>query len=216
MLILQSILKNPFRLAVGVLFLALYVVGDIQAQEATDRQFNPYLSAGLTSSQISGDQLRGFDQLGVNLGLGIELELNSQWRPRMEIQFDQRGSRKNARPDEGDLESYLLRLNYVQVPLSIGYLNGKTGFELGIAPAYLLSLNEENEFGSVEGLGREFKSYDLSGLAGIRYRFHESWELSTRFAQSFIPVRDHGGGATFRLNQGQYNSSVQFSLRFHV
>lgn len=198
---------------VGVLFFTSLTS---KCQESDKILFDVYGSAGVSSSQISGDRLRGFDQLGITGGIGTELQTNDSWKPRLEILFSQVGSRKNARPDEGDFDSYLLRLNYVQVPISMSYITGSTGFELGLAPAYLLSLKEEDENGTVVGLGREFKDYDLGALLGIRYLFAEKWELSTRLVQSVLPVRDHTGSSTFRLNRGQYNTAIQFVLRFHV
>ncbi|NNC82085.1 MAG: PorT family protein [Flavobacteriales bacterium] len=188
----------------------------LSAQVNEGPLFKAYFGAGVTSSQISGDRLNGFDQLGFNLGLGTELQRNAQWRPRLEIIFNQLGSRKNARPDEGDFDSYLLRLNYIQVPLTMSYLSGSTGFELGLAPGYLLSSREEDENGTVLGLGREFKDYDLGLILGIRYAFAERWELGTRLYQSTLAVRDHTGSSTFRLNRGQYSTAIQFILRYSV
>lgn len=209
---IKDIMRIPCLLA-GVLFFCT----SVSAQEDGNSSiFKPYLSLGLTSSQISGDQLSGFEQLGFNAALGTEVELGGQWKPSIELQFDQRGSRKNAKPDKGDYESYKLRLNYVQVPLIMGYLKGKTGIELGLAPGFLLSSSEEDENGSYPLQSREFDTFDLAGLAGIRYRFHDRWELCTRFEQSIIKVRDHSGSSTFRLNQGQYSSAIQFMIRFHV
>lgn len=207
-----DIIKIPCLVA-GVLFLAL----GLSAQNADQRSvFKPYFSLGLTSSQISGDKLSGFDQFGLNAALGTELDLGGQWTPRLELQLDQRGSRLNARPDKGQFQSYLLRLNYVQVPLIMGYTRGSSGLELGLAPGYLLSSREEDENGSYPLQQREFEDLDVAFLAGIRYRFHERWELCTRLEQSVTKVRDHLGSSTFRLNRGQYSTAIQFMMRFHV
>lgn len=144
------------------------------------------------------------------------MDLKGQWQPSIELQLDQRGSRKNSRPDQGDFVFYNLRLTYLQVPIMMGYTKGAAGFELGIAPAYLIQSKEEDQFGTVIGLGRDFKAYDLGGIAGIRYAFHDRWTLASRFNQSVMAVRNHTGNSTFRLNRGQYSSSIQFSLRYHV
>ena len=207
-----KILRGIPCLLAGVLCL-LSIQLSAQEEESI---FIPYAFGGVTSSQVSGDNLSGFDQVGFNVGIGTELQTNDTWKPRLELFFNQLGSRKNSRPDEGDFDSYLLRLNYIQLALSMSYVRGSTGIELGLSPAYLLSFKEEDENGTVRGLGREFEDYDVSGLFGIRYAFSPRWELSTRLQQSIIPVRDHTGSSTFRLNQGQYNTAIQFSLRFLV
>ena len=208
-----SLSKHSYGLALGVF--SFVIISSVQAQDENGF-FRPYASIGVSSSQISGDRLSGFDQLGLAAGLGVEVGRNNDWVPSFELLFNQKGSRKNARPDEGDFDSYLLRLNYVELPLLMNYNTNSTGFHLGLAPAYLISLREENQNGEILGLGRKFDSFDLSLLLGIQYAFAERWELVTRFNQSIIPVREHAGNSTFRWNLGQYNSSIQFMLRFHV
>ena len=209
---LKDMLRIPCLMA-GVLFFSASLSAQVEQGGSI---FKPYVSIGLTSSQISGDNLGGFDQVGFNATIAAEIQVGERWKPSIELQFDQRGSRKNAQPDKGDYESYNLRLNYVQVPLIIGYQREKTGFEFGFAPGYLLSSLEEDENGSYPLQNREFDKLDIAGLAGIRFRFHGRWELCTRFEQSLIKVRDHSGSSTFRLNRGQYSSSIQFMMRFHV
>jgi len=206
--------KGLLLLLLGAFFMALS--SGLYAQEGSDAYFKPYAGLGLSSSQISGDQLAGFNQIGFTAGTGMRIGYNEVWTPHLEILFTQKGSRKNARPDEGDYESYLLRLNYVELPIFMDFVTGKTGFHFGVSPAYLIGIREENQNGEIQGLGREFKAFDLEGLIGIQYRFHPRWELVTRYNQSVIPVRAHQLNSTFRLNQGQYNSSVQFMLRFNV
>jgi hypothetical protein len=205
--------KSLCHILIGAFF--LFLPSYVLAQKNSP-YFKPYASLGLCSSQISGDQLSGFNQIGLSGGYGIKIGHNETWAPRLEIFFTQKGSRKNARPDEGDYNSYFLKLNYVEVPLTLDFAPGKTGFHFGLSPAYLVSATEENQNGEIPGLGREFKSYDLNGILGIQYRFHERWELATRYSQSILPVREHAGNTSFRLNQGQYNSTIQFMLRFNL
>lgn len=210
---LKAFNKDLCQMMIGVF---LFFAPQVSLAQESTAFFQAYASLGLCSSQISGDQLSGFNQLGMTAGTGIRVGRNETWAPHLEILFTQKGSRKNARPDEGDYNSYLLRLNYVEVPLLVDFGPGKTGFHAGLSPAFLVNSREENQFGEIPGIGREFKFFDLNGIIGIQYRFHERWELATRFSQSILPVREHAGNTSFRLNQGQYNSSIQFMLRFSV
>lgn len=205
--------KNLYRYAVGVLFFCGSVLL-ATAQSETNSRFIPEMILGVSSSQVSGDQLAGFDQLGISGGMGIRMETGGHWRPGLDILFTQKGSRKNASPDKGDFESYLLRLNYVQIPIYMSHQKERIGFDLGLSYGQLVSSKEENQNGTVIGLGREFESGEFSGIAGIRYNFAPQWTLTTRLDQSISAVRKHAGAAVFRLNRGQYNTVILFQIRY--
>jgi len=210
---IQVRVERLYRYAVGVLFFcgAFFTVF---AQSETNSRFIPEIIMGVSSSQVSGDQLAGFDQLGLSGGVSVRMETGGHWRPGMDILFTQKGSRKNASPDKGDFDSYLLRLNYIQVPLYMSHQKEHIGFDLGVSYGQLVSSKEENQNGTVIGLGREFESGELSGIAGIRYNFAPQWTLTTRLDQSITAVRKHAGAAVFRLNRGQYNTVILFQIRY--
>jgi hypothetical protein len=52
--------------------------------------------------------------------------------------------------------------------------------------------------------------------------FNLGFSLNSRFDirgslwQSLLPVRDHDGGATYRLNRGQYNTVIALSFLYNL
>jgi len=180
------------------------------------QQFNANIIAGVSTTQISGDQLSGFDKAGILIGGGVSAALNKDWEIEMQMTYMQKGSRKNARPDKNDFEYYLLRLNYFEVPVLFNYTQAdKMRFELGPSFGILLSSFEENQEG--EYIARtNFEDYDLSLSIGMMYSFVENLYINTRFSNSILKVRDHGSGEADRLNKGQYNMVLLFGLKYYI
>lgn len=170
--------------------------------------------AGLAATQISGDRLAGFNKPGLNAGIFTNLTLNEKLKVQLELSYIQKGSRDNANPDKGDFESYLLRLNYVEIPFLLNYrVNKSLSFEAGPYFSYLLGFSEKDFYGDIPG-SRDFYNYDFGVTGGMHFIINENINAVFRGANSIIPVREHKGGGTYRLNRGQYNSVVSLSLYY--
>jgi hypothetical protein len=183
------------------------------------QRFNGGAFFGLNTSQISGDELAGFDKAGLYLGAFANLSGESKpggWQ--IEVGYLEKGSRKLPHPDKGDFYSYRLRLNYVETYISYQYFwRTYLWFEAGPSLGVLVRSSEQvNEGGSASRLdnGEFFDRYDLSLNIGANYRLSETWSLGVRFANSIIPVRPHASGASYILNFGQYNEILSFSFRY--
>jgi hypothetical protein len=40
--------------------------------------------------------------------------------------------------------------------------------------------------------------------------------INIRYSNSILKVRDHSSGATYRMNQGQYNEVLSFTLHYAI
>lgn len=169
---------------------------------------------GLSGSQVSGDYLAGFNKAGVYLGVLAGLNVATDMNLHIEMQFVQKGSRKNARPHIGDFKKYLLRLNYFEIPLVLTY-QGNRYFELegGVAWGYLLR-NTDVEFdenGVMPGKN-PFRKNEISGFVGMNYLLNDNIKVNFRFNNSLTHIREHAGGGTYFLNTGQFNSVLLLGL----
>ena len=97
------------RLLLFIAFLCL--LGAATAQPSTEgRRFIAGLVAGVNLSQIDGDDLVGYDQIGLNAGARVATVLSPRWQLSMELLFSQQGSRKTRNdPPSAALEN--IRLN---------------------------------------------------------------------------------------------------------
>lgn len=176
--------------------------------------FQAELTVAVAGSQLSGDQLSGFDKAGLMAGAGIRLRLHEQWSAGFRLLYLQKGSRLPSKGDGTDSAFYLCRLNYIECPLAVRYQpTARFWLEAGPSLGYLISSAEEDEFGPMN-LRRPFYRFDLSAMGALGYHLTNQLDFVLSYWQSLLPVRDHGSGATFRLNQGQYNSVLGVGILF--
>ncbi len=178
--------------------------------------FHGGLRLGVNGSQVSGDMLSGFDKFGLHGGLYVGMDLSARTRLQMEMMFVQKGSRQNAKPHKGIYNSYLLRLNYIELPLMLIW-RGNSYFELegGFSYGYLTNNTdvEWDENGLLPGT-TPFREYEISVQLGFNYLLSESLRVNFRLNNSVLPVREHAGGATYLLNRGQYNTVLMLGINY--
>jgi len=167
---------------------------------------------GITGTQVQGDNYSGFDKAGITAGFIVGIPIGDYADFQTELLFVQKGSRKN--PTKNDPTKYIMRLNYVEMPfLYRRQLKEKYGFEAGLSFGVLLK-TEDVEFdeNGVLPSRTPFEKYEFAGHAGIFYNINESNRVNLRYSHSILPIRPHQGGATYILNQGQYNLVLALTL----
>ncbi|RLD61678.1 MAG: hypothetical protein DRJ05_02045 [Bacteroidetes bacterium] len=176
------------------------------------QSFNGGVLGGVSGTQISGDDLSGFNKGGLYIGAFVNRYFGDKSSLQMELDFIQKGSRKNPNAKKNDYSTYLLRLNYIEIPVSYKYdFSAKGTLEGGLSLGVLVNSYEEaNETTTVSG--GEFNRTDFSFHVGGYYTIVENLRINVRYSSSILPVRDHSSGATDRLNAGQYNSVLSFIL----
>jgi hypothetical protein len=190
-----------------LVLLFIFFLTSVKAQN-----FKAKLFLGAAGSQVSGDELSGFNKGGALFGLGVTYPIKATSALSMQLYYLQKGSRKPSKLDQGDPSFYLMRLNYIESTVSYDFsLNKKLYLRLGPSIGYLISSKEENEDGPL-GNRSNFSPVDVS-LAGILgFPFSRSWNFEFGYLQSLLPIREHGSGETLYLNKGQYNSVITFTL----
>jgi hypothetical protein len=185
------------------------VVYDTMAQS-----FSAGLLAGVSATQLSGDNLGGFDKPGLVAGGMVRMPVTDRWDMALEILYFQKGSRKNADPEKGDYTSYVCKLNYFEVPILFQYKTPKRfTFEAGPTFGALLYSYEEDEYGEIPDR-RPFNSFELGVAGGMKVHFARDFSFVLRYGQSVMPVREHESGETYYFNKGQYNSSLLIAFQY--
>lgn len=178
--------------------------------------FHGGMRLGGNGSQVSGDRLSGFDKFGFHGGLYVGVNLNERTRLQLEMMYVQKGSRQNAKPHKGIYSSYLLRLNYIELPLMLVW-RGNSYFELEGGLSYGNLMNntdvEWDENGVLPGMA-PFRKYEISVQLGFNYLLNENLRVNFRLNNSILPVREHAGGATYLLNRGQYNTVLMLGVNY--
>ena len=198
-----------YRILAIVLLCGILTTTNSHAQS-----FGGGLIAGVSTSQVAGDLLGGFNKIGLLAGAYTSLKVKENISLQFEITYIEKGSRnpkihEDNTPDE-------ITLSYIEVPLSINLQQKENlGVDVGILPAFLIN-SEMNDYLSDFEADPVFTKYDFGVFAGINYHITDNIILNTRISNSIIPIRPHVSGATNGWNKGQYNTVLSFAIHYKI
>lgn len=185
-----------------IVCLAIFaVVLSALAQEKPEvSRFYGGVRVGFTASQISGDDLSGFHQLGASAGLFVNHAIvpSGKLKLQLELDFTMKGSHSYTPPKQQyETEFYSLRLGYVEMPLLLEWAVGKWTmwgkpfqFELEVGPAFGVVVLQKEWEGTGLIVGRPpFRRFEFSGMAGLSIKIADHHSVNLRYSNSLIPVR---------------------------
>ena len=197
-----------------ILFILLLSISNISFSQS----FNAGILTGINASQISGDGYQGFNKAGLLIGAYTNIDISEKVNLQLELNYSQKGSRDNILPSEGDTDFFLLRLNYIEIPVLARFKYKKFIFEGGLYYAQLISeyLEDENGPFEIPEELNQFKNFDFGGSIGIYFSLTENLLMNWRFSNSITNVRDYDSGENFRFNTGMFNTYMSFTLRYEI
>ena len=205
-------MKKKFALFIFCGFLN----SNVQAQD-----FGGGIMLGLSTSQVSGDDLGGFNKAGLLAGVYANKSISPLLSFQMEMTFIQKGSNnlkmndyehKNVgRPD--------ISLSYIEVPLLLQYKQSEVlEIEGGLLSAYLIDGYYNDLTGEMPNEKNPFISYDIGLFLGLDYNYSDNIILNTRICNSVLPIgsEDYSHPTTYNSNgKGKYNSVLSFALHYN-
>ncbi len=173
------------------------------------QNFKAGLIAGISTSQVSGDQLGGFNKLGIKFGASVNHFINSASRGQLAFYYIDKGS--------SDINSdFRIDLSYIETSWCVQKTSKGFIYEGGLLFGVLVYGKTYDIFGYEDVQKNDFNKFDIGAklAVGIKLKHQLSmfWELSN--SVPFFPIQDHPGGTTYGLNKGKYNSILSFSLRY--
>jgi hypothetical protein len=175
------------------------------------QKFNGGFLAGVGAAEISGDRLEGPNKAGIYAGGFVNRYFTERSSAQMELNFVQKGSRKN--PDSLDYSTYLLRLNYVELFLNYKWDFGHI-FTLEVGPSLGVLIKSYEEADGFILTEPPFNATDLSGNFGLFVWLTQHWQFNVRYSNSILAVRPHSQGQTYKWNRGQYNEVLSFTFHY--
>ena len=179
------------------------------------QNFKGGIIVGISTSQVSGDNLGGYHKAGLCIGVFTQLPISEIAHLKMEMNFIQKGSNnpkmlKNEIPD--------ISTSYLEVPISVNYYqNEMTALEIGAQVAFLLISTDNDIYGPQQSeLINPFNKLDIGVFIGMNYHITDKIILNSRMSNSIIPIRSHPSNVTYYLNRGQYNSLLIFTIHYNI
>ena len=183
---------------------------------AQQEGFNAGVLAGVNASQVSGDSYSGFNKAGILLGLYTNIDVSQTLNLQFEINYSEKGSRRNPNTDEGDTDFFLLRMNYIEIPVMARMRKRNFTFEGGIfygVKVYDYLEDENGEFEIPPQLN-QFKRSDIGVLLGLNFNFTDNLIMNWRINSSVLPFRDYDSGGSFQFDSGMYHHYLSFTFRY--
>ncbi|HAH26138.1 MAG TPA: hypothetical protein DCL77_20645 [Prolixibacteraceae bacterium] len=173
---------------------------------------------GLNASQVDGDSYSGYNKPGIVAGGYVLTNLSRTIFSGMEIKFAQKGSRKNPNPKIGDQDKFIMRLNYIDLPVYLGvHVSERSSILAGVSAGYLISGTEYDNYGKFQPEDQHpFNSFDFQGFLGFRFKMTERLSIDMRGAYSLVPIRPQPGTGLYYWISNQFNNVLNTTLLYRL
>lgn len=190
----------------------IFVINAVVAQ-----RFDAGLILGFNGTQVEGDTFKGYHKVGLLAGAFVQTDIAPAIVAGMEIKYSQKGSRKQYDPKIPDVDKYIMRLGYIDIPLFMGFrTNDKSMIIGGIAPGILIHSKELNTEGEIPEQDRQdFNTFDLQPFLGFQFDFLERASLDLRFSLSVIACSDKSK-TNYYFHNGLYNNVISLALYYDL
>ena len=186
-------------------------------QLAVAQRFDAGLIAGFNGTQVEGDTFKGYHKVGALAGVFVQTDVAPAIVAGMEIKYSQKGSRKKYDPKQPEVDKYIMRLGYIDIPLFMGFrTNDRSMIIGGIAPGILIHSKELNSEGEIpEQDQQDFNAFDLQPFLGFQFDFLERASLDLRFALSVIPCSDQSE-TNYYFHNGLFNNVISLAFYYNL
>lgn len=180
------------------------------------QRFDAGIIAGFNGSQVEGDSFKGYNKAGILAGLFVQTDIAPAIVAGMEIKYSQKGSRKRYDPKQPEIEKYIMRLGYIDIPFFMGFrTNDQSMLIAGIAPGILIQSKEIGAYGEFPPQDQHpFKNFDLEPFVGFRFDFLDQMAVDLRMGLSVIPIRDRPGTTNYYWQNSQFNNVISLAVYY--
>lgn len=195
--------------------LLLFVFIMIIVNSANSQDFNAKILFGGAFSQVDGDAFGGYNKVGVSTGIGIQRELKNNWSAGFELLYTQKGSRKRVDPDDPNPAIFILKFNYLEMPLLAYYNVGNFNFYGGPSIGYLINGKRDTGLGFIDLKSDEINKTEIAFKTGVSYALNENLEFSIAHSSSLLRIGNpYLGGVYLFSRNGLYNRLFIASLSY--
>lgn len=183
-----------------------------------DQRFTGAIVAGLTASQIDGDQSAGFHKVGVQSGLRVATKLKGRQSASLELLYTQRGCK-----NEPQIEPFFsTTLHYVEAPvtwhINDWLIEGKgrerdyyrVQLNGGLIYGRLINAKDRYDEAGIIVAIPYLRQNSLSFTLGASYYFSRHLGLNIRWQRALTALYKPGDGGNFQ------NTLIERYLTFQL
>lgn len=182
------------------------------------QRFAGGILGGFNGSQVEGDPYKGYHKPGILAGVWVQTDLAPAVFAGMEFKFSQKGARSKIDPKNPVPEKYIMRLDYIDLPVYLGFrTNDYISVIGGLSFGYLIRSVEINENGVFPPEDQKpFNSFDLQPFLGFQFDVFEKLKLDLRLAYSVLPVRGKPNDDLWYWRQNQFNNVLSMAVYYNI
>jgi Outer membrane protein beta-barrel domain len=180
--------------------------------------FQALFHVGCNFAQIDGDGYNGYNKLGFDGGVGVQVRFHKFFSASAEINYTQWGAKRSIIANANDTlgQRYLVKLDYIQIPLSINVMDKEIiMFSAGLNLSFLARYYERDYKGLniTDTIQPQPKKFDLDAFAAVHFIIKQQFGIGLKFSYSMLPFRgiEPFYASTTRI-YGQYNNVL--TVRF--
>lgn len=200
------------RIIVIALLVSVSVLDNVSGQK-----FNATISGGFNVSQLEGDNLSGFNKIGINTGIRLEYASKDQNGIATELLFHQKGSSSTLqRGTPSNVET--ISLNYIAMPVYYFFNEWKNTTEdyyriqinMGVMTSRLFSVRSTNSF--FNNATEDFNNWDVGFSGGLLFRLSPSWGVGAFYERSFLKIYQLPNSDL----RGLQSYLINFRILYHI
>lgn len=152
--------------------------------------FGGGLYAGISTSQVTGDGIGGFNKVGAWGGAFTDYRFTPRSTLQLEVSLIQKGSRQ-APTVKNDGILYVHNQNILEIPVLYRWYGIKNmSIELGLQAGVILSTVERGNTIPTTKNNPLFRPAEFSGAAGLSYYFLKNkLEVNARYSNSILSLK---------------------------
>lgn len=197
----------------GMIFICIF------STLSMSQSFKGGLLLGLTTTQVDGDRMDGYNKPGAQLGGYVKTKIKGNFGMSFELKLIQKGSRNRSSVENPYF--YKISLNYIETPLLLNYTyKEKLIGEAGVGLGYLALQKEEDVNGSIypQGSPHPFSKFEFSATVAIKYKISKHFFADIRFSYSIIRIRKRYEGMDESYwtlgDNGQFNNLLGLAIYY--
>lgn len=175
-----------------ILIFVFFFGANLSAQE-----FFGGLIAGGTISQVGGDARGGYNKIGIVGGAFAGLNLSEDLDAQVELKYIQKGSLSNDVENRPLVDPFLIKLDYIDLPIVLGYNLNKINIndvnlkwlklEVGLSFDFLINYRQEIQ-GVAVLASNPWNRVVLNTIVGARVSVNENIEIGLRAVDAMTSI----------------------------
>lgn len=151
------------------------------------QRFEAGVIGGFNMTQLDGDLLGGYNQIGINAGAKVDAVINDRWRLMVEMIYSQQGSARDTNDPFAGLSK--IRLNFVEAPVLIAFRDWKFQVATGLSYGRLINYKVIDLSGADVTDSQNYATNIISWAGDLTFFFKENLGLNVRWAKNLNSIK---------------------------